>query len=427
MGKKKYEPETYWELRSIAQEEVVKQRADSKLNVLAKSYKQAERYLTSEIKKIYDSFIRRTGTTDEEVARLMQENAEPSVFVELGQMAKTIENKEVSDQVAAYLTKLSVKGRVTRLEQMKAKAYVTAKRVADKQMREMTDFYVEEIYNRHDETVVEAEMIKLEQEIDEQFPKNNKLYSVNDDKIEIEVWSDKIKKPVEVIDVADELKNTKIKGLTTRQVQNVLDTRWVGSNYSKRIWNDTDKLAARLQELFTVEKLTGMSEDEMARAIAKEFDTNLYVAKRLIRTEANFITGQAQLKAWKERGIEHYILVVTLDLRTSEICKAKDEEQKVYKVEEAIVNGEKGNYPPFHPWCRTTVRAYFGSRTLRGARTANNPITNETFVITNGTKYSEWENELIKRHSKETIAKAKKEIRRANARNNKRLIEQKVG
>lgn len=424
MAKKKYQPETYWELRSIAQEEALKQRTDSKMNVLIKSYKQAEKYLTNEIKQIYDSFIKRTDTTEQEVARLMQENAEPSVFVELGQMAKTIENKEVSEQVSKYLTSLSVKGRITRLEQLKAKAYITTKQVADKQMREMTDFYVEEIYNRHDETIVESEMIKLESDLDKKYPNDDKIYSVDNGKIEIEVWSDKIKKPKEVIDLAEELKDVKVKALTTRQVENVLNTRWLGSNYSKRIWNDTDKLASRLQELFTVEKLSGMGEDEMARIIAKEFNSNLYVARRLIRTEANFIANQAQLKAWKERGIEHYILVVTLDLRTSEICKDKDEEQKVYKVDEAIVNGEKGNYPPFHPWCRTTVRAYFGGRTLRGARTANNPITNETFVITNGTKYSEWENELIKRHGRDAIRKAKKEIRRKNAIQNKKLINQ---
>lgn len=424
MAKKKYQPETYWELRSIAQEEALKQRTDSKMNVLIKSYKQAEKYLTNEIKQIYDSFIKRTDTTEQEIARLMQENAEPSVFVELGQMAKTIENKEVSEQVSKYLTSLSVKGRITRLEQLKAKAYITTKQVADKQMREMTDFYVEEIYNRHDETVVESEMLKLENDLDKKYPNDDKIYSVDNGKIEIEVWSDKIKKPKEVIDLGKELKDVKVKALTTRQVENVLNTRWLGSNYSKRIWNDTDKLASRLQELFTVEKLSGMGEDEMARIIAKEFNSNLYVARRLIRTEANFIANQAQLKAWKERGIEKYILIVTLDLRTSEICKNKDEEQRVYNVADAIVNGEKGNFPPFHPWCRTTVRAYFGSRTLRGARTANNPITNETFVITNGTKYSEWENELIKRHGRDAINKAKKEIRRKNAIQNKKLISQ---
>lgn len=424
MAKKKYQPETYWELRSIAQEEALKQRTDSKMNVLIKSYKQAEKYLTNEIKQIYDSFIKRTDTTEQEIARLMQENAEPSVFVELGQMAKTIENKEVSEQVSKYLTSLSVKGRITRLEQLKAKAYITTKQVADKQMREMTDFYVEEIYNRHDETIVESEMIKLESDLDKKYPNDDKIYSVDNGKIKIEVWSDKIKKPKEVIDLGEELKDVKVKALTTRQVENVLNTRWLGSNYSKRIWNDTDKLASRLQELFTVEKLSGMGEDEMSRIIAKEFNTNLYVARRLIRTEANFIANQAQLKAWKERGIEKYILIVTLDLRTSEICKNKDEEQRVYNVVDAIVNGEKGNFPPFHPWCRTTVRAYFGNRTLRGARTANNPITNETFVITNGTKYSEWENELIKRHGRDAITKAKKEIRRKNAIQNKKLISQ---
>ena len=80
------------------------------------------------------------------------------------------------------------------------------------------------------------------------------------------------------------------------------------------------------------------------------------------------MVGQGKLKRWIAQGVEYYVIVATLDLRTSKICKKQDGEK--YKVCEAKVNV---NFPPFHPWCRIVVRAWFNDRTLSDKRMTNDP------------------------------------------------------
>ncbi|WP_414840374.1 minor capsid protein [Carnobacterium sp. TMP28] len=111
------------------------------------------------------------------------------------------------------------------------------------------------------------------------------------------------------------------------------------------MWNDTNLLAEKLQELFTTEAMTGMSQSDMVREIQNTFDVSRGVSRRLIRTEANYMSGQGKLKGWVAQGVEYYVIVATLDLRTSKICQ--EEDCKKYKVTEVKVNV---NYPPYRPF-----------------------------------------------------------------------------
>lgn len=205
----------------------------------------------------------------------------------------------------------------------------------------------------------------------------------------MELTDEETNKVLDTVKIKPDEPVTEFKELSTKYTKNILESNWQGSNYSKRIWNDTELLAKSLEELFTVESMTGMSEQEMVDKIAKQFETSIYVARRLIRTEANYMANQAKLKGWKAHGVEKYVIVAVLDLKTSTICKGKD--GKIYKVLEAICNGKEGNYPPFHPWCRTVVRAYFSKQSLQGTRIANDPITGKTFVIKYSDAYKQWE------------------------------------
>lgn len=197
----------------------------------------------------------------------------------------------------------------------------------------------------------------------------------------------------------------KLKELSTPDTKHILNSHWKGSNYSERIWNDTDALARRLEELFTVESLTGMSEFEMAQTVAKEFDRSINVAKRLIRTEANYMANQAKLKSWKDNGVKQYMIIAILDLRTSQICRNKD--HKVYFVSEAIVDGAEGTYPPFHPWCRS-VASYYSKRLNNTPRKAVDPITGKSFDIKGSTTYNEWMDILKSKYSQEELNNSRK-------------------
>ena len=166
----------------------------------------------------------------------------------------------------------------------------------------------------------------------------------------------------------------------------MLAMEFLGSNYSKRIWKNTDALAKDVKEQLILGFLTGKTESDMAAEIANKYATGSYAARRLIRTESNFQATQGQKLAYEDADLELYQIVATLDLRTSEICREMD--GKVFPVAK-MQSGE--NAPPFHPFCRTTTVAYFEDDDLAALkRRARNPLTGQNELVPADTTYAKW-------------------------------------
>lgn len=336
--------EDYWLERNIADEEAMHRSLDAKERVILNAYKQANDYLDKEINKIYKRYINKTGMDEAEVRKILNGTASLSDINELNQMARNISDKEIQQQAKDYLKGMAVKARITHLEMLIGKSYVTLKQVADVQLSTQTDFYIDVIQEAYETAANEAIIGQTEQKltvIEGQYPK----YVATKSQDKLQIRDAKTDKVIKEVTLEPDAKIPEFKELSTRYVKNILESDWKGSNYSKRIWNDTDALAKRLEELFTVKNLTGMSNSQMAKSLAKEFETSMFVANRLIRTEANYMAGQAKLKAWKEHGVAEYVLIAVLDFRTSLICREID--GKRFKIEDAQVNV---NYPPMHPF-----------------------------------------------------------------------------
>lgn len=82
---------------------------------------------------------------------------------------------------------------------------------------------------------------------------------------------------------------------------------------------------------------------------------------------------------------------------------------KVFKVKDARVAGKDGNYPPFHPNCRTIAVAHFTNSTNGGNRTAIDPIANQRMRIPADATYRDWEKVLIHKHGIGLIKQAEAE------------------
>lgn len=376
---------SYWERRDIAAEKKINDGAINVEEVVAKAYRQAQSYLTEKVRKLFARSQQRSGLSEEEARRILNETTSIDELTELKKLAKQIKDPKMQEAANNRLKALAFKERITRSEDLKAKSFLVSKQIADVQLEKQTDFYIDAIHESYKEATAEA--------VIRQAQVNAKNGVV------IEVWNKK---------------DYQFKELSTRYTKNILDSHWHGSNYSKRLWGDTEALAAGLEELFTVESMTGMSEFEMAKAIASEFDRSIGVARRLIRTEANYMANQAKLKAWQDSGVKYYMLVAVLDLRTSEICKGKD--HKVYLVSQAVVNGADGTYPPFHPWCRT-IAVMYSKRTLKLPKNALDPITGKVIPIKGETTYNDWMNKLKEMYSDDEIYRQKLIVKNAASDN----------
>lgn len=375
---------TYWQLRAVRNEQKAHDDANEKVEIITRAYLRAQRYLGDQVNDIYKRYFDNGNYTAAQAEEIMNTAVSPTELVTLRALAKNVTDVESKKQVTDYLSALAAKGRITRLEELQAKSYIAVKQAASVEIEHSTGQYTKVIQDAWNQAA--AEKIIGDVTKDVQLYEKGYVAELDKAKRQIRIADPETGKEITTVSAVPEKKVTEFKQLSTRYVKQALNEQWHGKNYSQRIWNNTDKLADRLQELFTAQQMSGMSEREMAQAIEKEFGAGIYNAKRLIRTEANYFHNKIKLDSWKERGVEEYQLVAVLDKRTSQICRHMD--GKVFKVKDAEVGTD---YPPLHPNCRTVAVIHFANSLYTGTRNANNPNTGKKFKINQDATYRDWE------------------------------------
>lgn len=187
--------------------------------------------------------------------------------------------------------------------------------------------------------------------------------------------------------------------LDPKKVDKLLKMKWEGRNFSDSIWNNTNALAESLKDELMINFLTGRTESEAAKKIQEKYLSSYSQARRLVRTESAYVANQMDADAYEEAGITHYMIVATLDLRTSDVCREMD--GKIYLLKDKQVGS---NYPPFHPWCRTTTVESENPEELKNMkRRARDPETGKNYIVPAGTTYQEWYKGLEDKYGKQQL------------------------
>ncbi len=176
-----------------------------------------------------------------------------------------------------------------------------------------------------------------------------------------------------------------------KDIDRILRSNWLGGNYSQRIWKNVNDTAEAVKRELLVSMLSGRSSEKTARIIRERFGVNSYCARRIVRTESAYVANAAQMSAYDEAGIEKYRFVATLDSRTSEACAALD--GKVFPASEAKAGT---NYPPMHPFCRSTTIADFGNEQLKRLERRARDKDGNTIKVPADMTYEEWKKGLDK-------------------------------
>jgi SPP1 gp7 family putative phage head morphogenesis protein len=176
-------------------------------------------------------------------------------------------------------------------------------------------------------------------------------------------------------------------------LETVLSTEFAGSNWSKRIWGDRDKLVNELRTKIAQSFIRGDTVEKAIRDVTDRMNVSRSYAERLVQTESAFFTGQATMAGYKASGVvQKYEILATLDSRTSTICRGMD--GKVFALSEMEVSV---NYPPFHARCRTTTVAAFDDEIDPGERIARDEEGNTYFVPGNIT-YEKWKQQILQQN-----------------------------
>lgn len=179
--------------------------------------------------------------------------------------------------------------------------------------------------------------------------------------------------------------------LPETEIKRLQGLKWTGEAYSDRIWSNTGALASSVKDELLVSLMTGRSVRDTSRAIAERFEVGQNKARRLVRTESAFFHNQMELLSYEDAEITKYRFIAVLDRRTSHICQEHD--NKVYDTDKAVPGV---NYPPLHPWCRSTTIAHDDDIDYsKLERRARNPETGKTELVPADMSYKEWYSKYV--------------------------------
>ena len=328
-------------------------KAEKQADKFDKVYKESKAYLDKQINKIFDKFQRDYGLSERDARHVLKNMKDQK---DLNELRKVLEARPDDPNIQRLLADLDSPAyayRMKRLERlnddldrMRESIYHSEKKGSDAFYSDlMKDSYYKATFDLQQQTGL--------------------AYSFSD------------------------LPETEIKRLQ--------GLKWTGEAYSDRIWSNTGALASSVKDELLVSLMTGRSVRDTSQAIAERFEVGQNKARRLVRTESAFFHNQMELLSYEDAEITKYKFVAVLDKRTSHICQEHD--NKVYDTDKAVPGV---NYPPLHPWCRSTTIAHDEDIDYsKLERRARNPETGKVEYVPADMSYKEWYSKYVVKDEKE--------------------------
>lgn len=344
MMDKQSENEAYWAARAAAYEEAWHKKCQETIEMeLAAYYEQALADIQNDIAALYGRFAKDNKLSMAEAHRLLTGDEYRVWRMSMEEYLQGIENGSV---LSEELDILAMRSRISRLDKLYAETLKALDRLGRKTEDRMTDFlmdaYKDRFYHGIYDVAERTGIMKANVAIDD--------------------------------DTA----------------QKIAAAPWSGKSYSQRIWKNDQQLGTVLRTVVSNGLHRGLSVPQMTKMVEDKMHAGLSNARRLVRTEMNYVQNRAAADSIKESGMKYYRFIATLDRRTSSMCRAHD--GKVYPINEYRPGG---NAPPLHPNCRSTIAG-----SLRdvynedGTRTARN-YEKKTIHVPKNMTYESWYNTYI--------------------------------
>lgn len=336
---------SYWNKRANERMATYHKNSDETIRKIANAYDKAINDINEDINKIFFKYQIDGDLSTTEARELLNSKIPKRELNRIRARIHDIENEDLKRYMMSKLNAEAYKARITRLEALKESIYINTKLAADVEINQSERLYTDNI---------------------------NQAYYNN------------------IFDIQKGLGiGFNVAQMPLESVQEILKNNWSGKHYSKRIWYNTDLLAEKLEEVITSGLMSGKSSRIMAQDLRELTNYGKFACERIIRTETTYIANTAEIESYKECGIDKYVFIATLDLRTSKQCREKD--KKIFNVKDAEVGV---NLPPLHPYCRSTTRAYFDNMEVLNRR-ARDPVTGKTYLIPGDMNYQEWYDKFV--------------------------------
>ena len=304
---------------------------------LVKAYKEAMDNIGKEISNLFYKYADDNKLSYKDAQKLLNSNEYKKFKHDLKTYMKLIE-EYADDELLLELNTLSMKSRISRLEEM---FYQCGK-------------YINEVYESTNKRLQIAYSSTI---------KDNYYQTIYD-----------IHKAIGV--------GVSFSYIDNDMIKEILAFPWSGRHYSSRLWSNRTKLKNAMVEELTQMLIQGKGVKETSKALSKRLDADLKNCIRLIHTEHSYFMGEATAKAYEEMNVDKYQFLATLDNRTSEICQNLD--GKVFNLKDRVVGV---NASPMHPRCRSCEIPYIeNDYSTRFARDSKG----KRIEIPSNITYKEW-------------------------------------
>ena len=331
----------YWENRAAWRMYEDMQKAEETADDIAKVYLQSSKYLQLQMEGIFEKYMTKHKLSEAE-ARELLDSMDSTTVQEMLQKLKNGESDRTKKELLAELEAPAYQARISRLMELQSQIDSVMQKIYQQEQQISTAFYESLAKDAYYQSIFEVQK------------QTGLAFSFTH--------------------------------ISSKQINRVLSMNWSGKHYSSRIWKNTNILAQTLKEEILVSLLTGRTDRETAEMLTRKFASGGIQARRLVRTESCFVSGELTARSYEECGIEQYRYLAVLDLRTSAVCRSLD--NQTFPVSERKAGK---NYPPMHPWCRsTTIAVISGEDLSRLTRSAYNPKTGRIEKVPASMNYAEW-------------------------------------
>lgn len=300
----------YWERRSLRLEQLLNTRAEGTVQQISRLYGLAQENIFKQIEKVFAAYVRGGALNEKKAMEMLTVKETEAARAELLEQYQKATG-QIKRDIWARLSAPAYANRISRLQALRDSLYAQARMVGLEEVSYVRDRLSDTLEQSYYRTTFDIQ----------QYTGDGYRFDLLDD----------------------------------NQIKAALATDWSGKNWSDRLWDNNQMFADAVQDTVTVGIMAGLRYDEMRDNLLHvtgmdETEGARYRSARLIKTECAYIANQGHLLGYQAAGVERYIFLATLDLRTSDVCRSLD--MKRFPVSEAQAGT---NLPPTHPHCRSTT------------------------------------------------------------------------
>lgn len=275
------QPKGYWEKRSTELMKRLEKGTENTINSLIKAYEQATKNINKEITKVFNKYASDGKLTKKEALELLNTKESKGFYNNLLKEINSIDDVDIKKKLLSKYNTPAYSYRISRYQALQQNIDIELKKLANIEQDITKIKYIDTIKEGYYHTIYD------------------------------------VQKGIGL-------------GFSFAQIDNktinlILNENWVdNANFSKRIWNNSEKLGNYLRTQLTADSMSGKSIAKISKELSEYMNVGLYNATTLIRTEVNHFANESEMLAYDELDIDKYRFIATLDNVTCEHCAKLD-------------------------------------------------------------------------------------------------------